>query len=143
ARPGGPWLIMEAILFKRAVFLDEWPLPNGTWFSRLVRWPRPLAWVLTPHPRRIQEFPNHVLGYRLDPTPRELNIIQTSRMFGHAVVTVHEGDRPLTFADLLGPELVPEVNPSFEELLRVEALIREAAVIWSHFFQSMPDPKAD
>jgi hypothetical protein len=134
---------MEAFLFKRVVFTDEWPSPCGTWFSRLARWPRPLAWVLPPHPRKIQEFPNYVLGYRLEPTPRELKLIQSSEMFGHAVVTVHDGDRALTFADLLGPELVPEVSPYMEELLRVEALIREAAAIWSHFFQSMPDPRAD
>jgi hypothetical protein len=134
---------MEAFLFKRVVFTDEWPLPNWTWFDHMVRRVPPIAWMLSPRPRKIQEFPNYVLGYRLDPTPRELKIIQTSQMFGHAVVTVHQGDRPLTFADILGPELVPEASPEIEELLRVEALIREAAVIWSHFFKSMPDPKAD
>jgi hypothetical protein len=94
-----------------------------------------------PHPRKPIEFPNYVLGYRLEPSSRELKLIQSGDMFGHAVVTVHQGDRPLTFADILGPELVPYVSPSIEELLRVEALAREAAVIWSHFFQSMPDPK--
>jgi hypothetical protein len=134
---------MEAKICKRVVFTDEWPVPNGTWFTRLLRWPRPLAWLMPPHPRKIREFPNYVLGYRLEPTPRELKLIQTSEMFGHSVVTIHRGDRPLTFVDLLGPELVPEVSPEIEELLRVEALIRESAVIWSQFFQSMPNPKMD
>ncbi len=134
---------MEAIIFKRVVFTDEWLLPNGTWFTRLMRWIPPLAWMLSPHPRKAGEFPNYILGYLLEPTPRELKLIQSSEMFGHAVVTIHHGDRPLTFADLLGPELVPEVSPEMEELLRVEMAIREASVIWSHFFQSMPDPKTE
>jgi len=134
---------MEAIIFKRVVFTDEWLLPNGTWFTRLVRRLPPLAWMLSPHPRKVGEFRNYVLGCGLKSTPRELKLIQSSEMFGHPVVTVHQGDRPLTFADLLGPELVPEVSPEIDELLRVEMAIREAAVIWSHFFQSMPDPKAD
>jgi|SRR6185503_15011305 len=133
---------MEAILFKRVVFTDEWLLPDWNWFSRAVRWLPPVAWVLPHHPRKIEEFPNYVLGYRLEPTPRELNIIKSSQMWGHAVVTVHHGDRALTFADLLGPELVPEVSAYMGELLRVEAVIREASVTWTHFFQSVPDPKA-
>jgi hypothetical protein len=134
---------MEAFIFTRLVFTDEWLLRDWTWFSPLVRWLRPVAWVLPWRPRKSGEFPNYVLGYRLEPTPRELKLIQANNMFGHAVVSVHDGDRPLTFADILGPELVPEVNPSIDELLRVEAVVREAAVIWSHFFESMPDPKAD
>lgn len=134
---------MEAI-FKRVVFTDEWVSPDASFFSRLIRLPwLPFRCVLSPLPRKPIEFPNYVLGYRLEATPRELKLIQTGDMFGHPVVTVHQGDPALTFADLLGPELLPEVSPSVEELLRVEALIREAAVIFSHFFQSMPDPKAD
>ena len=134
---------MEVYFSKRAVFTDEGLAPSGSWFSDAVRMVPLLAWFLPPLRRKRVEFPSYILGYRLEPTPRELRLIHTNKLFGHAVVTVHQGDRPLTFADLLGPELVPEVSPDVEELLRVEGALREANVIWTRFFESMPDPTAD
>src|SRR5262245_5474287 len=134
---------MDVFVFKRVVFTDEWIAPCGSSFSERVRKWAPISWILSPRPRKSVEFPSYILGYRLEATPRELTLIQRHKMFGHAVVTVHAGDPPLTFADLLGPELVPEVSPYIDQLLRVEGLIREAAAMWSLFFQSMDEPKAD
>ena len=136
---GGHWLtVMQAIL-KQVVFTDEGFRINASLLSRILRWP--FRWILPPPPYVRCEFPNYLLAYRLETTSRELKLIKTNNMFCHPVLTLREEDGPLTFADLLGPEFVPEVSPHIDDLLMIQARVYEAAICWSRVLQSMPDPK--
>ena len=127
-------------VFKRVVFTDEWICPDACWLSRIMRHQvSPLHWILLPLPRKPCEFPNYALGYRFEASDRELRLIEANQFYAHIALQLHDNFHPLTFADVLGPEFVPEVNPSEAELLRVEARVRESAAIWTHFFESMPD----
>src|SRR5213594_3353820 len=111
---------MNAV-FKRVVFTDEWICPDASWLSRILRHHlSPLHWILPPSPRKACEFPNYALDYRFEATESELQLIEANQFYGHIALRLHDNFHPLTFADLLGPEFVPEVNPSQAELLRVE-----------------------
>jgi hypothetical protein len=131
---------MEA-KFKLVEFKDEWLAPSASLFSRLIRWPWPLRWILTPLPRETAECSNYVLGFQFVPSERELRLIRRHNLFSHIAVTIRDTDPSPTLADVLGPAFVPEVNPSFRVLLRTEALVREGAVIWTHYLEAMPDAK--
>jgi hypothetical protein len=131
---------MEA-KFKLVEFTDEWTIPSATLLDKIIRWPWPARWILSPLPRKPSEYSNYALGFQFVPSDRDIRLIRKHNLFSHYAVQVHGTDAPLTLADVLGPEFVPEVNPSFRVLLRVEALVREAAAIWSHQLDSMPDPK--
>jgi hypothetical protein len=85
------------------------------------------------------EFISYVLGYRWESTEREMQLIQKYNMFGETAIRIRDTDAPLTFAELLGAEYVPETNCSPNELLKIEARVRQAAISWSHFFETMPD----
>ena len=74
------------------------------------------------------------------PTDRERRLIQEHNFFGHIALKIDDADRALTLADVLGPDFVPVVYPSFRQLLRAEALVREAAILWEHHLAKMPDP---
>ncbi len=127
---------MEA-LFKRVVFMDEAfefaPSKPGLvgWCSTIYRgfFPPPVV--------NIREFQNYALGYKWVATDRELELIKANQMFGHIALKLHEEFPALTFADLLGPEFIPEVNPSQTELLRIESRVREAALTWTLFFENL------
>jgi hypothetical protein len=128
---------MEVII-KRCVFTDEWFAPKPSRF----KWRIPIlsTWIklcLPPRETPTQEFKNYALGFRFEPTPRELEIIQSNNLFGHPALKIRETDQPITFAEILGPEFVPELNPSQASLLSVEAKVRQAAITWSHFFKSL------
>lgn len=128
---------MEAHI-KRAVFMDEWIDigPNGgpgfLGFIKDIR-----REFIPPAARRTYEFQNYVLGYRWTATERELEILRANGMLGHIALQLHDNYPPLTFADLLGPEFIPEVNPSQTELFRVEGRVREAAARWTFFLENL------
>lgn len=127
---------MEAI-FKRVVFPDEAfefapPKPG------FVGWCSAICFGFFPPPvARIREFQNYALGYKWSATDRELELIKTHQMFGHIALKLNEEFPALTFGELLGPEFIPDVNPSQTELLRIEARVREAALTWSLFFENL------
>lgn len=116
---------MDAI-FKRVTYLDEWLKPN-----------RFLGFGATS--LRPIEMKVYALGYRFEANPRELQLIECNEMFGHWALVFPDWGERLTFADLLSPELVPEVHWSEEHLLEVEGMVRAAAAKWTHFFESMDD----
>lgn len=93
--------------------------------------------LFPPAARRTYEFQNYVLGYRWTATEQELEILRANGMFGHIALQLHDNYPPLTFADLLGPEFIPEVNPSQAELFRIECRVREAAVKWTLFLENL------
>jgi hypothetical protein len=127
--------------FKLITFTDEFLAPSASLFSRLVRWPWPLRWVLPPLPRESSECLNYVLGFQFVPTERELMLIRQHNLFSRIAVTIRETDPSLTLADVLGPEFVPEVSASLDALLRTESLVRRGAAIWSHYLEAIPDAK--
>ncbi len=128
---------MEVII-KRVVFPDEWFAPKPARF----KWRVPIVSALMelclpPTETPTQEFKNYALGFRFEPTPRELEIIQSNNLFGHPALKIRETDRPITFAEILGPEFVPEIDPSQAALLSVEGKVRQVAIAWTHFFKSL------
>jgi uncharacterized Zn-finger protein len=127
---------MEAI-FKRVVFIDEWVAPQENsvdlFFLRLLR----LNLSFLPCPTDC--FVNYALGYRFEATGRELHLIDSNDMYCQTALTLPSTGHPRLFIELLSPRFVPEVNPSPMELLRVEACVRKAAAVWTHFFESMSD----
>lgn len=75
------------------------------------------------------------------PTDREGRLIKKHNFFGHTALNkIDDADPTLTLADVLGPGFVPVVYPSFRQLLRAEAHVREAAILWEHHLAKMPDP---
>jgi hypothetical protein len=110
---------MEA-KFKRVVFKDEW-IRVDPWVTRM----------------ECFEFENYALGWQFQASARELRLIERNQMWGHHVVQIRNDDYTFTWADVLGPEFIPEVNPDPEHLLRVEAMLRAAAAKWSHFLEGM------
>lgn len=128
---------MEAII-KRCVFTDEWFKPKPRlplWQDRFVETLRRL--YCAPVEAETQEFKNYALGFRFSPTSREMEIIQTNNLFSYPALKLRDNDAPITFGELLGPEFVPEVNPSQAELLGIEGKVRQAAISWTHFFKSI------
>lgn len=123
--------------FKREVFVDEgfeFVPPNAD----VPRWCTDL-WreLFPPAVAGTREFQNYALGYRWTASDREFELLQRNKMFGHVALKLHEDFPPLTFADLLGPEFIPEVNSSQAELLRIEGRVREAALTWTLFFENL------
>src|SRR6185295_14161305 len=115
---------MEA-LFKRVVYLDEWIKINenltlGTSF----------------------EFEQYALGWRWEATPREIEIIETNKMWRHPAITLRTDEGYFCFANVLGPQFIPEVNGSQEALLRIQSMVTARAVQWTIFFETMDDPRA-
>jgi hypothetical protein len=126
--------------FTYRSFTDAWLYPSWSWFSLLVRHRfSPLRAFLSTAPREIREFENYVLGFRWKPTERELRLIQKNGLWSHVAIPLHHDAPAITFADVLGPEFVPEVNPSHTELLRSEGRIRAAALSWTRRFEMTPD----
>src|SRR5277367_6297900 len=105
---------------RRSIFLDEWiaitPSPLGS-LLRHRSWP--LRWVLPPLPVKPYTFTNYALGFRCEATERELEIIKANNLFAQTFVLLPPGKTAITFADVLGPEFVPQVNPSQSELLGI------------------------
>ena len=128
---------MEA-KFTRKCFLDEWVTFNASPLSLKLRRPTSLlSRVLQPIPGTPYTFTNYVLGFRCEATQAEMDLIKANKLFGQAFISIHAEDPPITFADILGPEWLPEVSSSQGALLQVEARVRFAAVSWTHFFESM------
>lgn len=127
--------------FKLVVFTDEGLTPDLTspLAKTISHFPLFLRPALPPMPHKSFTFTNYALGYRFDATQREMQKIREHKMFNQTALSLRPNDPPLTFADLLGPELIPEVNPSQQELLRIEARVREAALIWTRFFEGIKD----
>jgi hypothetical protein len=115
--------------FKRVVFIDERFEFGFSYFG-----------VRPPAVIRLIEFPNYALGYRFTATDRELELIERNQMKNHFALQLHNNFYALTFADLLSEEFIPEVNPSQTELLQIEARVREAAFVWTLFFENL-DPE--
>jgi hypothetical protein len=86
---------------------------------------------------RTYEFQNYVLGFKWTATDKEVATLRANGMLGHIALRLHDNYPPLTFADLLGTEYIPEVNPSQPELFRVEGQIREAAAKWTLFLANL------
>lgn len=87
-------------------------------------------------------YSTYALGWRIQATAREFELIRANQMFGHCAVTLLPRDpnhkaRSFTFAEVLGPELIPEVNQANEQLIKVSVQIREAAATWNLFFENM------
>jgi hypothetical protein len=122
---------MEAI-FKRVVFRDEWIRPKP--------WPWPLSWFQPPRKGESFEFLSYGLCYRWEATDREGQLIRAHDMLAQPALTLSSNDQPVTFAEILGPEFVPEVHHSQMHLLSVEARILTAATTWTRFFEGMADP---
>jgi hypothetical protein len=123
--------------FKRIVFPDEafeFAPPGHGFTGWCVS-----AWhgFFPPPVLRVREFQNYALAYRWTASDRELELIKAHQMFGHVALKLHDDFPPLTFADLLGPEFIADVNPSQTELLRIEARVREAALTWTLFFENL------
>ena len=128
---------MKAII-KRVIFKDEWIIPGPGDHRWLVRATMKLfRWVIPRYPAKTYQFTNYALGFRWEASPRELDTIQSKDLFGQPALTIRDGDAPIFFADLLGPEFIAEINPSQTELLRVEGKVREAAMLWTHSFETM------
>jgi hypothetical protein len=128
---------MESI-FKRIVVKDTWidcANPPGTNLVARIKYYR--DWILPPIPRGEYQFKNYALGFRWLATPHEIELMQTNDILGKAALQLHDNFHPLTLADLIGPEFIPEVNLSEMELLRVEARVREAAIGWTHFLEGL------
>ena len=118
---------MEA-KFKRVVYLDEWIRVQVQ--GQL-------------HLEAPYEFQNYALGWRIEPTPRELRLLEGNRMFGHEflVLVLPAEDRTViqhfTFADVIGPAFIPEVHEDPEHLLAVQCQIITATAKWSLFLETM------
>ena len=122
-------------IFKPGDFEDEWILPEGSAVARFLRLSdNPLSWVLSPLRGKRRTFTNYVLGFRVDPTEREMDLVQANNMFPQTFVNL---DQAITFADVFSPEWVPVINPNQKVLLAVEAQVRAACVTWTRFFESM------
>lgn len=128
---------MEADI-KRGVFKDEW-IDIGAYGGPGIRGfiKEVCRELFPPATRRTYEFQNYVLGYRWTATDREMDILRANGMFGHIALHLHDNYPPLTFADLLGPEYIPDVNPNQAELFRIEGRVREAAVKWTLFLENL------
>jgi len=79
------------------------------------------------------------LGYRWEANERELELIRSYKMYGEIAIQPHKQGIRITFADILGPEYIPEVNCSQSELLNMEIRVRQAAISWSRFFETIQD----
>ncbi len=112
---------MEA-KFKRVVLDDEWMTVQEALGGG-----------------RSYRFESYALGWRLEPTPRELRLIEINKMFGRSALTIRQEEGGFNFAEVISPEFIPEVSQSPEHLLRIQALIQAAAAKWTIFFDSM-DP---
>jgi hypothetical protein len=128
-------------IFKLVVFEDEGLTPDLTSpkAKMIFCFPMLLRPALPAIPHKSYTFTNFALGYGFDATQSEMKKIREHDLFNQTALTLRPNEPLLTLADLLGPELIPEVNPNQQELLRVEARVREAALIWTHFFQGMKD----
>lgn len=125
---------------KRVVFMDTWIECRPLGGPGIRAWLRDFWREIFPPPARgTYEFQNYALGYKWTATEREMELLQSNGMLGHKALKLHDNYPPLTFADLLGPEFIPEVNPSQAELLRIEARVREAALAWTLFLENL-DP---
>ena len=63
--------------------------------------------------------------------------IRTNNLLSQPFVLLHKGDPAISFADVLGPQWIAEINPEQQNLLQVECRVREAAAMWTHFLESM------
>ena len=129
------------LIIKRCVFTDEWfkPQPADSLTTRFLG--ILIRLYFPPAPAPTHEFKNYVLGFRFEATPRELELIQANSLFGHPALKLREGEPPITFAEILGPEFVPEVNPSQAALFGIESKLRQTAIAWTHFFRSIDDAR--
>lgn len=126
--------------FKRRVFQDEWFSLDPSPLARLIRQPFfPLAWVLPPLRSKTYRFPNYALGWRVEATDAQMDLIRLNNMLPQPFITLRNGDPAITFAQALGPDWIPEINPNQAALLQVEAQVRAACVTWTHFLDSMND----
>ncbi len=126
--------------FKRKAFLDEWiSISASPLRLKLRQAPSPLSFVLPPIPGTPYTFTNFVLGFRCEATEREMELIATNNLFDQTFFSNPSQSTPITFAEVLGPEWIPEVNPSQMVLLQAEARVRQAAAAWTHFFESLND----
>jgi len=119
-------------IFKRIIFMDEWIRPEP--------WPWPACWFCRPRDPVSYEFVTYALGYRWEATDREWAIIRKHKMLQQPAVTLSANDPPVTFAEILGPELVPEVHPDQMQLMSVEMRLRSSALSWTRFFENVIDP---
>jgi len=128
---------MKAI-FKRVVFKDEWlegPPRHRHWFIANLQ--ETWAWVWPPRPLKTREFTDYALGFRWEATPAELELIRQGDLFGQPALQLRDYEPPFTFAELLGPEFIPEINSNQAELFQIEAKVRSAALVWTHSFENM------
>jgi hypothetical protein len=106
--------------FKRVSYVDEW--------------------IVIGHSMKLgppYEFKNYALGWLLEATARELALIEANEMFGEQALILRSNERGFTFAEVLGPEFIPEVSRDPEHLLKVQAYVSAAAAKWTIFFDSM------
>jgi hypothetical protein len=126
--------------FIRKTFQDEWIKTQGTALEKKLRqstWP--IYYFLTPLPVESYTFLNYVLGWRCVATQAELKKIERNDLFAQPFISIRPEDRPVTFAEVLSPEWIPETNPSQLVLMQTEARIRSVCLTWTHFFESMTE----